>query len=76
MEISSAVEKRTCQSCHVLTASQQRHFEEVENAASEILYRCINCRNCLKCRNGEQIEYISVKEEVEQDLISKSVMVK
>ena len=74
-EISPAMDSCSCQSCHVLTASQQKHFEEVENAASEILYRCINCRSCLKCRNGEQIEYISVKEEVEQDLINKSVAV-
>merc|ERR1712048_1081236 len=46
-----------------------------ENAASEILYRCINCRNCQKCKNGERIESISIKEEVEQDIINKSVSV-
>ena len=65
----------SCESCHFLTTSQQKHFETVENAASEILYRCINCRKCQKCRNGERIEYISMREEIEQDLINNSVTV-
>ena len=64
-----------CDSCHFLTSSQQKRFEAIENAASEILYRCINCRKCQKCRNGEKIEYISMREEIEQDLINNSVTV-
>ena len=59
--------------CHQNTMIEQKYFENAENAASEILYRCVNCRNCQKCRNGERIELISIKEEVEQDLINKSV---
>ena len=51
-----------CASCHVLSSKRQKQFEDVENAASEILYRCVNCRNCQNCKNGERIEYISVKE--------------
>ena len=65
----------SCDSCYLLTSSQQKRFEAIENAASEILYRCINCRKCQKCRNGEKIEYISMREEIEQDLINKSVKV-
>ena len=65
----------SCESCHFLTSSQQKRFEAIENAASEILYRCINCRKCQKCRNGERIEYISMREEIEQDLINNSVTV-
>ena len=61
--------------CHFLTAKKQKRFEEVECAGSEILYRCVNCRNCQKCRNGERIEYASIKDEVEQDIINKSVSV-
>ena len=56
-------------------ARKQQHFEDVENAASEILFRCIDCRNCLKCKHGEHTEMISVREEIEQDLIDKSVTV-
>ena len=59
--------------CHLISTNEQRRFEEAENAASEILYRCVNCRKCQKCRNGERIEYISVKEEIEQDIINRSV---
>ena len=59
----------------LLTVRRQKYFEEAENAASEIMYRCIDCRKCSKCRNGERIELISVREEVEQDLINKSVKV-
>ena len=54
---------------------RQRQFNELENAGSEIFYRCIDCRNCGKCKNGEQIELISVQEEVEQGIINKSVTV-
>ena len=62
-----------CSSCYSLTLKAQKKFEEAENAASEILYRCVNCRKCQKCRNGERIEYVSLKEEVEQDIINRSV---
>ena len=59
----------------LFTARKYKFFENVENAASEILYRCIDCRNCTKCKNGERIEMLSLKEEVEQDMIQKSVHV-
>ena len=52
-----------------------KQFEEVEMAGSEIGYRCVECRGCTNCRSGEQIEAISIREEVEQDLINKSVSV-
>ena len=50
-------------------------FEEVENAGSEIPYRCNNCRNCKACEEHVQADMMSVKEEVEQDVINKSVTV-
>ena len=54
---------------------QQNVFNQVENAATEISYRCISCRDCKDCVNNEHIENISIKEEVEQDLTDKSVQV-
>ena len=54
---------------------QQNTFNQVENAATEISYRCISCRDCKDCVNNEHIENISIREEVEQDLIDKSVQV-
>ena len=50
-----------------------KQFEEVEMAGSEIGYRCVECRGCTNCRSRKQIEAISIREEVEQDLIDKSV---
>ena len=52
-----------------------KQFEEVEDAGSEISFRCADHRDCTKCKNGPQIETISIREEVEQNLINKSVKV-
>ena len=35
----------------------------------------MTCRNCKGCRDGEQIEAISIREEVEDDLVKKSIHV-
>ena len=50
-------------------------FEEVENAGIEISYRCNSCRNCKACKEHSRADMMSVKEEVEQDVINKSVTV-
>ena len=49
--------------------------ENEENAGSEISYRCINCRNYKACKKHARADMMSVKDEVEQDAISKSVTV-
>ena len=53
----------------------QRIFEEVESTGSEITYRCPTCRNCKSCKHFDEYEAISLKEEVEQDIINSSVTV-
>ena len=40
----------------------------IENAGTEVSYRCINCRNCVECKNSGQVEYVSIQEELEQIL--------
>ena len=50
-------------------------FEELENAESEISYRCSNCRNCKACKENSPADMMSLKEEVEEDVIKKSVTV-
>ena len=52
-----------------------KRFEIAENAGSEITYRCNDCRDCKNCKKNEQIEFISIQEEIEQDIINKSVFV-
>ena len=53
----------------------EKRFEAVEEAGTLINYRCVDCRSCKSCRNGEHTEAISIREEMEEDLISKSVEV-
>ena len=38
-------------------------------------YRCVKCRGCTNCKNGERIEMVSLKEEYEQRMIDTSVTV-
>ena len=52
-----------------------KFFNIAEDTGSEILYRCVQCRNCQKCKNHESTEAISIQEEIEQDLINQSVAV-
>ena len=53
----------------------QKQFNEVEEAGSEITYRYINCHAYKTCKDHDQIETASIKEEVEQDMINQSVHV-
>ena len=57
------------------SSRKMNEFEAVESAGSEITYRCVDCRECTKCKCSEKIELVSIKEEVEQDVIRKSVTV-
>ena len=52
-----------------------KRFGEIENSGTEINFRCIDCRNCIECKKGPEIEEISINEEVEQQLVSQSVKV-
>ena len=63
-----------CCTC-LLVSRNRRLFEEVENAGSVITYRCVKCRDCQNCKAGERIDTVSLREEVEQDVIDKSVTV-
>ena len=52
-----------------------KQFEKVEKAGTEVSYRCLRCRGCLECRKSEMVEVISLQEEMEQELVNKSVSV-
>ena len=51
----------------------QRLFQQVEETGSEINYRCVNCRQCKDCKNPNEVEAVSIKEEIEQKVINDSV---
>ena len=50
-------------------------FEDVEKTGSEITYRCSKCRNSKVSGKYSTDEIMSVKEEVEQDVVNKSAKV-
>ena len=52
-----------------------KKFEDAEMAGSEINYRCVKCRSCKDCKNYEHAEMLSIKEEVEHEIIKKSVII-
>ena len=52
-----------------------KQFERCESAGSEISFRCIDCRGCPRCRRDSRIEYVSIEEEIQQDLVEKSVRI-
>ena len=53
----------------------QKFFDNRENEGTEVDCRCINCRNCIDCKNGERIELICIQDEHEQNLIDMGVEV-
>ena len=58
-----------------LLVRNQEVFENVENAGSEISFRCSKCRSCKLCKEHNQSETLSVREEVENNVINNSVEV-
>ena len=50
-----------------------KDFLVLDDLGSDVEYRCSSCRNCYDCKNGEQIEQVSLQEEAEQWLVEKSV---
>ena len=50
-------------------------FTDVEETGSSISYRCKNCRCCKVCKNHDSSEEVSIKEEIEQEIINKSVVI-
>ena len=56
-----------------LPSHKIKQFDKAETAGSEISYRCVNCRNCKDCKSSVHQREISIKEEMEQDLINSSI---
>ena len=52
-----------------------KFFEELDKTGTNISYRCMDCRSCTECKRWGLIEEIRIQEEVEHDLINKSVAV-
>ena len=50
-------------------------FDELERAATEISYRCGNCRNCQECKKSLRIDVISIQEEIESEIVENCVQI-
>ena len=58
----------------VYTAMQDElKYWETEDAGTVVDYRCVSCRNCEKCKDGDLNEMTSLRQEVEQSLIESNV---
>ena len=60
---------------NVHVSRQIKSYEEAEETGTVISYRCVKCRNCVACKDHDSLEEISIKEEIEQDIINKSVSI-
>ena len=56
-------------------SAELRRFQDGENLGTTIDYRCVVCRNCNACKNGEFLEHLSLQEEKEQALIEDCVTI-
>ena len=52
-----------------------KKFELIERAGTEASYRCIRCRGCEHCKKSGEVESISIRAEIEQAVIEKSVII-
>jgi len=46
-----------------------------EETGTDVSYRCVKCRSYKACKDQDHNEAVSIKEEVEQDVINRSVRV-
>ena len=51
----------------------EKEYHALEEIGTQAEYRCITCRNCAKCRQGDILEKLSLREEKEQAQIENSV---
>ena len=50
-------------------------FQSVEDAGSEILFRCNKCRDCKTCKQHENVDNMTIDQEAGQLLIEESVTI-
>ena len=74
--------ENTCSSCFIScedeidtpeTLREIRKLRIEQESGLDLNYRCIQCRECTACKDADQTEAISLKEEAEMEEIDKSV---
>ena len=54
---------------------QVKQFKMVDNAGTEIDFRCVDCRDCPICLKSPRLEQASIEEERDQNIIDRCVTV-
>ena len=39
-----------------------KFFDQIEKSGTEVSYRCVDCRSCIKCKNGPHTEEINIQD--------------
>ena len=50
-----------------------KRWREVMDSGMNIDYRCVKCRSCSDCRNADETEKVSLRQDAEDQLIRESV---
>ena len=50
-----------------------KNWRKLMDSGINIDYRCIRCRTCYDCKNADQTEKVSLRQDAEDDMIKKSV---
>ena len=74
LDLGTTEELNACLAVKRAPGNKKIH-DQVEEAGTEVSYRCVECRGCSECKTSGRIESISIEEEVEQSLIDRSVQV-
>ena len=61
--------------CYASKSKPLELFQSVEDAGSEILFRCNECRDCVTCKHHENVDNMTVDQEAGQLLIEDSVTI-
>ena len=52
-----------------------KRWREMMDTGINIDYRCVKCRNCSDCRNADQTEKVSLRQDAEDEMIQESVKI-
>ena len=53
--------------------ADMKRWKEMMDTGINIDYRCVKCRNCADCRNADETERVSLRQDVEDAKIKESV---
>ena len=52
-----------------------KKWKDMMDTGINIDYRCVRCRNCADCRNADETEKVSLRQDVEDAMIKESVQI-